>query len=228
MPTTNAPDRHRDGVATTRPAGGASTRNATTDRFPRRAATTRKGPASMVAAWPSPTTVHPAAAALQRRVSEGGMPWRRTCRARTAADAATVAKPVRRLPASHATAAAVGQGRSSTGASRPGGVWPGDRPRFHSGTDGRVSCGHDDGSWWKTRDRRLVADAPALVAETPDQVDVLADPEAGIEAADQRPTPGHQCGGGDVAHRAGRGPPRSASSPMSRAEWPSAKPFNVW
>ena len=50
------------------------------------------GPASMVAAWPSPTTVHPAASALQRRVSDGGMPWRRTRRARTAADAATVAR----------------------------------------------------------------------------------------------------------------------------------------
>ena len=69
---------------------------------------------------PIPTAVHAAPSLLQRRVEATGTPNRRTCRVRASVDPANRVAASAGRRARTAVATAVGHGRSSRGASRPG------------------------------------------------------------------------------------------------------------
>ena len=158
----------------------------------------------MVAARPTPTTVHAVASALQRRVSGRGMPWRRTRRARRAADADD-----------HHGGGTWSAGQGGNG----GGRRPGTE--LHRGQPARVPLRQRTrrravpeapgqrpaprrGLLVEDGGRRLVPDVPAAVDQAPHQVHVLAHPEVGVEARVQRLPPRHQGRGGHVADRLAR------------------------
>ena len=191
------------GVATTPPTGVPDQRSGghPGPAAPFRQGHRHPGPASMVAACPRPTTVQAVPSMLHRAVRVKGTPRRRTFRAVKAAEVATTKAAVRQRPHSRATAATVGQGELERG--DLAGVPPRQRSRRGSVAEpaahqlpprARLPVQH--------RGRRVVPDPPALIHQAPHQIDVLADPQVGIEAGSHGHPPSDQSGGGQVAdHR---------------------------
>ena len=197
-----------------RPSGGTTTNAsaATADPVaPRRPA--RTAPASPAWWRPGPRPTHRPAGARRHSTSRPDGPGSRAGGPCGPGDGRRATIPAARAgrPASRASARqpwAMGGARPGPAARGAGG--PAARPTCRSGTAGRAGPRQRSGLPVEHGHRRLVADPPAGVDQAPDQVDVLADPQARGRTADrvQRGPADHQGGGRHVADAPGRARPR--------------------